>query len=497
MSANRCSVHDRLDPSSPSGKRRTSREEVFPVQEEESADLELDIGVEWSPKQFRGITFRAPRSAGEPPPVEIVAFLGQYGGGKTFGAAGRFLSVCLENPFIEGVHSEGAPPMSAIVAPTLSDLMEGAYVQLKSICPPELIVRERLYGVHWDIDLINGHRILLYSAKGSINGPTLVQLWADEVQHNSYRGHGIWHNLQARARDPRIDSGGGRFSVIASGLAQTGHVEDLFRDPRGNNRLTLILTLEDNTTIPSSVAEQLKESLAASDLATDEAGWSIKQGILYPTFFEATNVAPIADLDLSTRHNIPTSIAIDPGNKAAVVFLQSYPIEVERDGRIERELGVLVVDQFLPDDMRVEVIAKKIKNEFPWAIVPGRSFIAIDPTADMDQINQLRKVFPGVRIKQAIKGPYHAVSTGERAVSRAVCDGLGNSRLFFHPSLKGTRRGVFEMLRTFDGKRDDWLEHIADALRYGVQFMCPLPDFLYRGTIDPDANMREATFSAA
>ena len=438
--------------------------------------LALRVNAKWTRPQWDLVSWRAPLLDGKPQ-VEIAAGVGQYGGGKSFGGAGRFLGISLENPFVPGVHSEDDPPASILVGPSLAALLEGAFAHLMEITPPEIILRKRLYGVYYDVTLINGHVWRLKAARGAIEGGSVCQLWPDDIQHRAYEG--LWHNLQARVRDKRAR----RLSVIATGISQHGWISDVFRRPDEEARKTVIFRASDNAVnVGAGVAEQLRASLPASELETDPDGWMPPRDVCWPKFGDR-NLARAPSLE--ERQSIPVSIGVDLRTHAAVVFVQDEPVTTlmpksDADATlVERaEIGQIIVDQYLPDGKRAEDIALQISRNGRWKLVPGKSVMAFDPSASSDEIEHFKRLFPGVQIVQFRSGPYFESKTGRRAVDRATRDGLGNVRLFAHPGLLGrNRRGVIEALRAYSEKhlKDDHYEHVADALRYIVQVKLPLP----------------------
>lgn len=447
-------------------------------------DLQLRRKVRLSPKQRRVLEFRAPHRDGEPQ-IEICGILGEYGGGKTYVAALRFLAVCHDNPFEPGKHSEGNEPLSGIVAPTFGDLLKGALVEFRKICPDELIFKERLYGPEPHIQLTNGHKILLYSAEGAMNGPTLCQIWADEIQERIYDGK--WDNIQGRVRDKRAQ----RLNVQASGIAQRGHVETIFRRPNTENRLTVLLFPEDNV---GNMAKGYQHELRASQPASrerDPDGWMIVQEAMYPKFSRVRNLRMppgMENVSVNSLRSRPTSFAVDLGAKAAVVFGQPCTALVSTglygpDGQplMKLEPGLLLVAQFIPDNMRnAEQLAKVIKQRARWNFEPGISKIFLDPTAEPDQVVHFRNHFPGVEIIQIKRGFYHKEDNGVRAVDRAILDGNGDVRLFIAPTLEKdpSGRGVVEMFSSYllAKPKDKKYEHAADVVRYMTQWFLRLPN---------------------
>lgn len=359
---------------------------------------------------------------------------------------------CLANPADDRYAGGDDLPLSGWSAPTLGDLKKGPLVQFRQVCPPELVYQERLYGEYQDITLVNGHRILLYSARGATNGPTLCQFWADEIQERPYED--AWDNIQGRAR---------WLNCQASGIAERGHVEDLFRGVDAPNRMTRLLFPEDNAiNMAKGFVDEMRASMPASRLR-DADGWLLPVGAMFPTFSREHNVrlpASIQRMPIASLRALPTSFAVDPGRAAAVAFAQPVDVEVERGvhGR-RRERGIVFVDQLMPDHKDAEELADYIRTKCTWVkgldapdpkkwcIDRERSVICLDPTAEPDQVRHFQKAFRGVRVVQVQRGFYHVEENGIRAVDRAVRDQHKNARLFVHPSLASnvSKRGIVEM----------------------------------------------------
>lgn len=465
-------------------------------------NLDLDLGIEWSEKQWAALTFRAPPhpTTGEPQ-IDKVAFLGEYGGGKTFSAAARFFLVCAANPFVHGVHSGEDRPMSAIVAPTLGDLKKGPLKELRKLLGDawdSVVIRERLYGEYQDVDLVNGHRIVCYSAKGALNGPSLCQIWPDEIQERCYIGQ--WPNYEKRVRDVRSPW----LNVQVSGIAERGFVEDTFRlrekHPEGiefttvdgglGNRLTTLIFPEDNKkNLGSGYIDDLEDRLPASR-QRDEDGWLLPQDVMYPSFSRDRHVRippGVKGARKSDFTGVAASISADFGRSGALMWGLPFRARVRRS---KDRSGLFVVDQRMPDNMDAEEMAQLARRHSwirgvdkpsasKWCIDPKRSVICLDPTAENDQVRHFRKAFPGVRVIQVQRGFYHKEENGVRAVDRALLDMHGNVRLFIAPWLKQdpSTRGVVEMFSGYlsTKPKDKHLEHASDVARYLTQHWVPLP----------------------
>lgn len=435
------------------------------------------------------------------PSIEICGALGEYGGGKTWVHMQRVVRVCLENPFIYGVHSGGDEPLTALVAPTMGDMKKTTLVQLFKALPDELIYKTRLYGEHQDIQLINGHRILLYSAEGAMNGPTLCQIAVDEIQEKIYDGR--WHNLQGRSRDARAR----RLSVSASGIAERGHVEDIFRRETKQNRCVVMLYPEDNkANLARGYVEALADALPESR-ERDEDGWLLKRGAMYAKFSRVRHLRMppgMEDLTLDDVRAQPVTFAPDFGRSAAVVFGvpitrdafgKPWRLGLARESERRYQAGIFIVDQLMPDNVDAEELVPLIKKrmrEKLWLVKKDLSWMCFDPSAESDQVREFLREFPGIKPIQWQRGFYHLEENGVRAVDRALLSKNQDTRLFVHPDLArdDSGRGVVEMFGSYlaSKPKDKKYEHAADVVRYATQHLVPLPD--KPDDIDPEIQER-------
>lgn len=457
---------------------------------------------ELSPKQHRAWEFRAPphpRSGALQ--IDVVGFFGDYGGGKSFSMMLRLLDVCLDNPFRHGVHSSENPPMTGLAAPTASDLKRGPLAEISKILgdlEQEIVVKKLEYGQdqHWE--LFNGHKILLYSAKGAKNGPTLCQFAADEFQERCWAGQ--WDNVKGRVRDQRAE----RLSLMASGIAtRGGHVEDVFRLPRPDesglpfckrddgtgNKLTVLLYPEDNEV--NMAAGYVAGMQEGGRRGRDKDGWLIDPDVLFSSFSRDVHLRLPPHLAKKTRRDFlrhPVSVSVDPGRKAAVIWWVPIDVIIKEEGQRKRGRGLLIVDQWMPRDCDAEEIAVRLLRS-SWNIDSPESVICLDPTQEPDQVRHFTSRFPAARIRIHRRGRWHKEENGVRALHRALRDYEGNQRLFIAPWVHDVkdevagyepdrgRRGVVEALGGYlaTKTKDKWLEHAADVVRYATQEACPLP----------------------
>lgn len=448
--------------------------------------------VALSRAQYEVLTFRAPPHPedGEPQ-IEQVGGLGEFGGGKTFIAAWRFMLVAAENT---GIGSPRDPLPCGISAPTSTGLINGPLAALDEVIwlmtdgePRRLVLKDRR-GLTKDphILLRNGVKIILYTGRGALDGPNLFQFWADEIQDRSYEGQ--WVNMSGRARLKGVN----RLNAQASGIAQDGYVAEIFRNPpRDGCHLTKLLFPENNAdNLAHGYADLLKANMAGGR-KRDPDGWMMPEGIFYPAFCKERNINPV-QTPREVLHKNPTDISIDLGARAAVTFWQRFPVRCSFGVNGSRMVdGQVCVDQWLPDDMEAEEIAFTIRDRYPWAIVPGVSTIALDPTSTSVQVRYFRQAFPDVQIVMQMKGAFYwHEGNGVQAVEVAVLDRHGNVRLFVHPDLLNdpSNRGIVAAMQGYrrDKPKDKKLEHVADTVRYQIQHRLPLevPSLMKKRPVD-------------
>lgn len=466
------------------------------------SELGLDLSrLRLHPKQARGVFFRAPRHpTSGATQIDHVGFFGDYGGGKSWAMMLRFLLCALFNSFDPEKHSGDSPPMSGLVAPTFSDLKRGPLVELSKIMgrqAEQLIAHECYYGQDQHIELINGHKILLYSAGGAKNGPTLCQLAADEFQETCYAGQ--LDNLKGRVRDLRSEW----LNFTASGIAERGHVQDAFqlperdvesglpfctRDDETRNRLTVLLYPEDNKDNLAAGYVEGMQGTGGERRGRDADGWLLPPDAMFPSFSRRRHLRLPPGLERMTRSDflrLPVNVSVDPGRRAAVIWW--VKVSLPHPGGRKRA-GILIVDQWMARERDAEEIAVQLAR-CPWRLEPGKSKICLDPTMEVDQVRHFQDRFRGCEIVQHRRGPYHKEDNGVRAIKRALLDHEGFQRLYIAPWVHAVddeaagyepnkgRRGVVEALGSYlaTKPKDKWLEHAADVVRYATQDACPLP----------------------
>lgn len=430
-----------------------------------------DVGtLEWKalPHQCDAIEFLTRKDAGA---VRRLALLGGWGSGKSKGAAMGFVASCASTPWTEEYGDQN--PLSVIVAPTYRVLKQATLVALETVINRD-IVKKRRGPPHNDILLSNGHRILLYSGEGELEGLNLVNLWVDEISHPTFDAN-RYANYTARCREPRAE----RLNIIVSGLASFGWVRDVFDHPDSASQKLILCATEDNKFIKPEVLSAIRAAVPAGADYLLKAGWQPAPNAVYPQFEPRIH---IIDRELDPRQ--PVNLSFDVGNQAAILVSQRIPVKL-RDivGRETPGDGLLVGAELVPDGCSVDELCYKFKTTFAdYRVDPQGSTITTDPTTDKDEKRAMQRHFPGVRYVERQKGdPQYAISFGVRLVQRGLRDSLGNTRLYFSSALrKHGKRGILDSvpkLRYREGTdiitKDNSSDHCADALRYQVCELLP------------------------
>lgn len=449
-----------------------------------SADTKVyDVKTSFGPKQLDGILFKAP-----PHPrtglkqTAIVAFLGEYGGGKTFAAAARFLRICFANGWTP--ERGGDQPVSGLMGPTLSDLVKGPYREIRKLlgaAAPELIIREDKGAPNAGFTLANGHRVNFYTSRGSMEGATLCALWADEFHLPSFGGE--WNNILGRVRDKlAVET-----SIIVSGIAQRGHIETIFRYPDNANGDVKVVMLfpEDNArNMLAGYAERMRRQVSGRVRTAD--GWLMPDGAKFPMFSLARHVRFPKELEYlsalsETRArdvlmNRTAHAAIDFGVRAAVGVFVEVDLPDRLDLKPAERKGILFVDEYMPDYQEAHHIAAYLRESVAWQF-DQKSVFCLDPSVAVDQRRALMQHHPEVRhvVYPNASHPKHYQDYGWRCLSSA----LHADRVFVAPWLKDedTGRGIVASLGGYLERKpkDGQYEHACDVVRYGTQHVCPLP----------------------
>lgn len=442
----------------------------------------------YSPRHLRLLRYTWPLDK-----VAVLAALGEYGSGKSHVMADKAFELSCQYRIGRDGFTNQSPPRAGIVGPNFGGLEDGALAEFLKICPESWVRKKVLYGSSPHIELVSGLQIRLYTAKmlhpvRGGRGPSLVWIWADEIQDAAYT-EGTIKNILMRVRDKRTRYGAAMFSGIGT---KGSLVEKLFRRPNGLARFLTMLRTEDNPHLKAGTLEAAREALPASAMATDSEGWIVgSQGAIYAWFSDERH---LVDIPREALLEHPTSVGVDLGQFGAVTFSQAHGVDhyFPRMKKTVRRVGRLIVDEWMPRDLSAKKVAEGIRDRSGWTLVPGESRIAMDPSLSPYEVEAFEETFPGVEIVRYTSGVYSLEKTGIQCVDRALLDSNQNVWLKFVKDLErsGHERGVLAMIRNWDGKPRSPLAHAGDALRYDVQSWLPLPNLSYDepGALDAEQN---------
>lgn len=421
--------------------------------------MRIDLDLEpFLPQQFEGFIF-------DPPPgeVAVTAFLGGWGSGKTHGAARKFLRRCLENPYTPK-YKDGHPK-SIIVAPTNKVLQQATLAQFYSVCPRQLIIKDRGQP-HSDILLINGHKILKHSGEGMIEGMDACVCWIDEISKDVFSSNPAKYlNYLARLRDPHAPIK----EMIVSGLPDNGWVRDTF-DVKASNRLTLLMPTASNTYIDSALMNVFYQNCPSGEERQLLGGqWLPVEGSIYRMFDASRH---IVDTPPTTAQ---CHIGLDVGDHGAIIIAQKIKVDVRNvTGQVSKADGLLIVDEIITRGDSVDAMCYKLRMS-KWN-VGSESTMSIDPMSRRDELVAIKRHFPNTRVISRTRAhELFPVEAGVRVVQRALKDALGNTRLLFHRSIVNNQNGLVDSIPRYKrnestGKpvKDQRTDHPLDALRYLV-----------------------------
>jgi hypothetical protein len=412
----------------------------------------------------------------------LVGAFGSWRSGKTRAGALRLLRVAGENPWRE-IYGR-ANPFSIVISETNKVLEDATMPELLSVVPKELIRKVWTAKGAQRIRFVNGHDIIFRTWSGAIEGSSACGVWIDEA-HKLDGPKGptdAWTNYVMRATDTRAQ---GKV-VIATGLPEYGYLSDLFDAPPTADRVTHLASLRDNFYLDLEDVRRLRASCTEEEAETVIDGkWRRLKDAVFYAFTEAPAPAGnyVAQRGDPSR---PVDLAMDLGELGAILVTQRVRVWVlgPRGQRV-RVPGVLVVDEFLPEEMGSEEALLAFRKAKPqWRVVPGESMLYLDPKASRDQVQAIERVLgSGVRVKrQPAKEPAHRREYGYRCCNVGFRDALGNRRLFVWAGLPREKRSLLTALRRHkrkpDGEphRDNATDHIADCLRYVVADQLPLTE---------------------
>lgn len=400
--------------------------------------------------------------------LSIEAMLGSWGFGKTTGAGRKFLKRALQNPWTPKYGDDC--PKAVIAAPTHRILTEVTVPKFLANVPQELIRKRKDSFPSPFIQLINGLKIFLVSADAELEGFDLCLFWTDEIHHPFFASHPAQYlNYVARLRDPNAPI----MSMIVSGLPTAGWVRDRFdRDPHDQRGVTILGAMRDNPFLPEATREQLLLACPAGSEGLYVNGqWGLPIGATFPMYDSTIHLSRDRG-----EPQVPVHLGIDVGQHGAILAAQMVPVRVRGiTGHETTAQAMLIVDQILTEAAGVDEALTRFRTETRWEVIRGRSKICVDPTIRKDELNAIRKHFPGVQIVIRQRADqYYDVENGLEHVRLCLRDTFGNARIRFWDGLARTRYGVVDSIQAAKGNphtgklylKDDSHDHVICALRY-------------------------------
>lgn len=389
--------------------------------------------------------------------------VGGYGSGKTLLGAYQCLIEAVSTPWND-VYGEDDYPISLVIGKSEAVLRDSSLRTLKSIIPPCMIREERKSPGNWYILIEPGHKIVFRSWSGSIEGINVAgSVWIDEAH---LLDADAFLNYVSRARDPRANKVP---MVIITGVPEFGWLYELFGPNSTWPDLHVAqMSTYDNTNLSPEVIKRIEQSCSAHDARTYLRGeWMMPEDSIYHTYDPSIHL-----VDNPGDRIRPCHMSIDPGERAAVLWLQ------------EAKHGWHVVDELTPDRKSVEQIMRDVVSK-PWRFQPGYSICFVDPTTGRDQLNAIERALPsGVQIirKRLASDVARQVEYGLRCVNAALMDSTGRVRLTINKNMpRGPRSLITSMPRlrrhatSLLPIKDNMTDHIAlDCLRYPIAHLCPL-----------------------
>lgn len=434
-------------------------------------ELELTVGVEALPHQAALLLYDPEEDRG--PTIE--ALLGWWGSAKSIAGALKMLRMILENPWTPKYRS--LKPQAVIMAPSARIVERMLIPKMEYVVPPELIAKKwsRPYP-RWLF--ANGVELSFVSGDAEFEGEDLFAVWIDEIHHSVFSNNpDRFTNFYSRLRDPNAV----RLSMVCTGRPEAGWTRETFDLERLEpaqrvNRFTRLCGTDDNPYLPPKQLDVLLGFVPAGmENLVRKGGWMLPPGAVFSSYDQSVHIVPNARVE----PRAPVHVGLDVGTHSAAVLGHDCPAQIRGiTGEVKQGNGLLVIDDLAGVGLSVEDLVTQVKLR-PAAhnIIPGKSKIYADPTIRRDEMNVIRKHFPGVHVVVRQRtDEFYAKAPGIRVMQAALRDGKGNTRIWFCKRLQGTRNGVLDAIveaktspKTGEVVKDDRTDHALDALRYLVQ----------------------------
>jgi hypothetical protein len=391
-----------------------------------------------------------------------LAYLGGWGGGKTWFGARAFLRNVLRNP--RGVDS-------LIAAPFWSTVKRTTLREFKAVVPPGMITGESR-GERY-IEVI-GRRVYYGSADRpeTLDGATVGAIWLDEGRYVKRRG---WEVILSRLRSKKARCLRGIITSTPGGE----WLEEEFATGKARCAAVHASTRENARNLGEGVVENMEASLSKRAARVFIDGqFGLLEGAVYE-FDKAWHLIP-----WKYDPGLPVVVAWDFGyQRPAVLFLQPVPAGMRLPGgRVALPGSWIVFDELVPDEMTTEGLANQVKAK-GYRVTR----ICCDPAGDgtqtatgLSDVKVLRAA--GFNEIKWVTTPWlRHIPTGVRMVEALLRNSRAEMRLFVAKQLDNPRakRGVVKDLQAYrypepkDGRpvkdqplKDGVHDHSMDALRY-------------------------------
>jgi hypothetical protein len=401
---------------------------------------------------------------------------GGIGSGKSSTGVEAFLQGILENPGCDAM----------MVAPTLALFERFMRPEWERACPPGLIAGhnagKKLYR------LITGQRVFYGSSHvaRSLHGTNIAVFWADEL---SFWPRASWEAMAGRLRQQRAR----RPQAIATSTPAFGWMEQQFNRKRDFHSLHPISTEENAINLSPDFLARMKSVLPRTARRVYLDGEFLPpQGQVYEQFDPATHLIGWEPTD---RYR--TSVFVDFGyHHASALFAQHIDDAAHYvGGRRLPPLATIIFDEVHPENQTTETLAALIQAKLkqhrlePYAFFVDPAGAAKTSKSHQTDVSILRDMF-GRKIYYSMAKDATSIPSGVLVVQAALAPIEGDPMLYFDHRLAEPReeqppndfyRGIIPTLRGYrypearngnivsdHPEKDGYLDHCADALRYGM-----------------------------
>lgn len=408
----------------------------------------------------------------------VVAYVGGYGSGKSYGGAVASMRLAAVNAGLEGMLI--APTHKMLVRVTLPSFMRIA---------GSAVIDHNKYEAR--IDLINGSRIWYGSADspGSLEGSNLSWWWLDEARLVSGEAYRILLGRLRVGNAPLLQA------VVTTTPVAGGWLQDEFGTGRPD-RQTIHSSSRENTHLDASFVDELLASYSpAQARAYVDGEWVSLSGAVYPEYDAESHI-----VDYTPDPSLPVVAGLDFGFRWPAVVYGQILDTPRMLGTVAAPAGSLVIfDEDMAESISTESLASRIALRFQASGDLSLSWIACDPAGAISgEASETAGDFDvrALRVGLADGGLGHVklryawgrgsaalrqINTGIEKVRARLMNARQETRLYFARSLGTAGRGCLRAVpaysyyegstRTIRGEKSGQICHCNDALRYLVRHL--------------------------